>query len=67
MCDRLDDIGRDKDFETQQQRAPDADLVDVGVLLGNGLPQLAILLTGDAVTMMMTPKISIPLPTTRIE
>src|SRR6188474_1190264 len=42
MCDRLDDIGRDKDFETQQQRAPDADLVDVGVLLGNRLPQLAI-------------------------
>src|SRR3954469_8956895 len=42
MRDRLYDVGRDKDFQAQQQRSPDADLVNVGILQGDGLSQLAI-------------------------
>src|SRR5207342_3716571 len=40
MRDRLYDVGRDKDFQAQQQRSPDADLVNVGILQGDGLSQL---------------------------
>src|SRR5215813_9632101 len=42
MSDRFNDIGRHEHLEAEQERSTDADLVDVGVLLGYRLPQLAI-------------------------
>src|SRR5262245_36772810 len=42
MRDRFNDIGRHEHLEAEQERSTDADLVDVGVLLGYRLPQLAI-------------------------
>src|SRR5215472_17672134 len=42
MSDRFNDIGRHEHLEAEQERSADADLVDVGVLLGYRLPQLAI-------------------------
>src|SRR5215831_17685539 len=42
MRDRFNDVGRHEYLEAQQERSTDADLVDVGVLLGYRLSQLAI-------------------------
>src|SRR5215471_822904 len=42
MSDRFNDIGRHEHLEAEQKRSTDADLIDVGVLLGYRLPQLAI-------------------------
>src|SRR5215510_5981264 len=42
MRDRFNDVGRHEHLEAQQERSTDADLVDVGVLLGYRLAQLAI-------------------------
>jgi hypothetical protein len=57
------DISGHQHLEAKQERATDANLVDLGLLLGYPLPQLAISGPGDDVR---TPKISIPLPMTRI-
>src|SRR5262249_41668194 len=48
MSDRFNDIGRHEHLEAEQERSTDADLVDVGVLLGYRLPQLAISRPYDA-------------------
>src|SRR5262249_50149404 len=40
-CDRLDDIGRDQHLEPEQQRAADADLVDVVAVLRRQTAQIA--------------------------
>jgi hypothetical protein len=40
--DRFDDVGGYHHFEAEQQRPTDANLVDVRILLGYRLPQLAI-------------------------
>src|SRR5262249_16761973 len=42
MSERFNDVGRHEHLETEQERSTDADLVDIGVLLGYRLPQLAI-------------------------
>src|SRR5215813_15245851 len=42
MSDRFNDIGRHEHLEAEQERSTDSDLVDVGILLGYRLPQLAI-------------------------
>src|SRR5262244_549298 len=42
MSDRFNDIGRHEHLEAEQERSTDADLVDVGILLGYRLPELAI-------------------------
>src|SRR5215471_1331273 len=42
MRDRFNDVGCHEHLEAQQKGSTDADLEDVGVLLGYRLPQLAI-------------------------
>src|SRR5262245_34593267 len=42
MSDRFNNVGRHEHLEAEQERSTDADLVDVGVLLGYRQPQLAI-------------------------
>src|SRR5262249_40531549 len=42
MRDRVNAAGRHEHLEAEQERSTDADLVDIGVLLGYRLPQLAI-------------------------
>src|SRR5262249_20046740 len=42
MRDRFNDVGRHEHLEAEQERSTDADLVDVGVLLGYRLSQLEI-------------------------
>src|SRR5262245_14363173 len=48
MRDGFHDVGCHQHLEAEQQRAADADLVDVGILLTDRLPQLANSGPGDA-------------------
>jgi hypothetical protein len=48
MRDGFHDIGGHQHLEAKHEGAPDADLVDFGILLGYPLPQLATSGPGDA-------------------
>src|SRR5215510_1792810 len=48
MGDGFYDVGCNEHLEAEQQRAADTDFVDIGILLGNRLPQLTKGGPGDA-------------------